>query len=157
MRLSQIDHVELQVPDRYEAARWYQVVLGLEICREYEFWAAAYGPLMISAGEGKTKLALFAGQPQGDAPPIGIRRIAFRIGGEDFLKFVQQLDALKGTVSVHRSEISNHEKSFSVYFADPYGNLLEVTTYEYEVARAQLDALKSKATPHGQTSPFDTK
>jgi catechol 2,3-dioxygenase-like lactoylglutathione lyase family enzyme len=45
----QLDHVELFVPDRYEAARWYQRVLGLEIVREYEEWAAdPRGPLMIS-------------------------------------------------------------------------------------------------------------
>jgi catechol-2,3-dioxygenase len=36
MRVTQIDHVELEVPDRYAAARWYQTVLGFEICREYE-------------------------------------------------------------------------------------------------------------------------
>ena len=34
-RALQIDHVELFVPDRYEAAGWYQRVLGLEILVEY--------------------------------------------------------------------------------------------------------------------------
>lgn len=29
-KVLQIDHVELFVPDRYEAARWYERVLGLE-------------------------------------------------------------------------------------------------------------------------------
>jgi catechol 2,3-dioxygenase-like lactoylglutathione lyase family enzyme len=146
MHVGQIDHVELEVPDRYEAARWYQTVLGFEICREYEFWAEpGHGPLMISTDDGKTKLALFDGQPQGAAPPAGIRRIAFRIAGENFLKFVEQLDALKAAGTVQRSEISDHEKSFSVYFADPYGTRLEVTTYEHEVVRTQLALLKSQA------------
>jgi catechol 2,3-dioxygenase-like lactoylglutathione lyase family enzyme len=145
MRVTQIDHVELEVPDRYEAARWYQAVLGFEICREYEFWAEpAYGPLMISADDGKTKLALFDGQPQGGANPSGIRRIAFRIAGENFLKFVGDLDALKETNGIRRSEISDHERSFSVYFTDPYGNRLEVTTYEYELVRAQLAFLQGR-------------
>jgi catechol-2,3-dioxygenase len=137
MRVTQIDHVELEVPDRYAAARWYQTVLGFEICPEYEFWAEAkYGPLMISTDGGKTKLALFAGQPQGATRPIGIRRVAFRIGGQDFVSLVEQLDALKGDEAVHRSEITDHEKSFSVYFSDPYGNRLEVTTYDHEVVEA---------------------
>ena len=145
MRVSQIDHVELEVPNRYEAARWYQIVLGFEICREYESWAEpAYGPLMISSDDGKTKLALFDGRSQGAAHPIGIRRIAFRIAGENFLKFVGDLDALKEIEKIRRSEISDHEKSFSVYFADPYGNRLEVTTYEHEVVRAQLELLKGR-------------
>jgi len=139
MRVTQIDHVELEVPDRYEAAVWYQSVLDFEICREYEFWAkSAPGPLMISTDEGKTKLALFEGRPQGAARPIGIRRIAFRIGGNDFLQFVKGLDASETTSSIQRSEISDHEKSFSVYFSDPWGNRLEVTTYDYEAVQANM-------------------
>jgi catechol-2,3-dioxygenase len=133
MRVTQIDHVELEVPDRYAAASWYQTVLGFEICREYESWAeATYGPLMISTDSGETKLALFEGQPQGLEHPVGIRRIAFRIGGDDFLRLIEELDALKGSDAVKRSEITDHGKSFSVYFSDPYGNRLEVTTYDYE-------------------------
>ena len=139
MRVTQIDHVELEVPDRYAAARWYQTVLGFEICREYEPWAeATRGPLMISTDGGETKLALFDGRPQGLERPIGIRRIAFRIGGDDFMKLIEELDALKGSDAVNRSEIADHEKSFSVYFSDPYGNQLEVTTYDYEAVRAKL-------------------
>jgi catechol-2,3-dioxygenase len=139
MRVTQIDHVELEVPDRYAAARWYHTVLGFEICREYEPWAkATRGPLMISTDGGHTKLALFEGQPQGSGRPIGIRRIAFRIGADDFIGLIEELDALKGGDAVKRSEITDHGKSFSVYFSDPYGNQLEVTTYEYEAVRVQL-------------------
>jgi catechol-2,3-dioxygenase len=136
MRVNQIDHVEVEVPDRLAAAHWYHAVLGFEICQEYEPWAKhERGPLMISTDGGKTKLALFEGQPQGAARPIGIRRIAFRIGGDDFLKLIEQLDALSGNDTVHRSEITDHDLSFSVYFSDPYGNSLEVTTYDYEAVR----------------------
>ena len=58
----QIDHVELFVPDRYEAARWYERVLGLRVVPEFEPWATGGGPLMISTDEGNTKLALFEGR-----------------------------------------------------------------------------------------------
>jgi catechol 2,3-dioxygenase-like lactoylglutathione lyase family enzyme len=139
MRITQIDHVELEVPDRYAAARWYRTVLGFEICREFEPWAeATRGPLMISTDGGETKLALFEGQPQGVERPIGIRRIAFRIGGDDFIRLIEELDTLKGDDAVDRSEIVDHGKSFSVYFNDPYGNRLEVTTYDYEAMRGKL-------------------
>jgi len=36
MPVNQIDHVEVEVPDRYEAARWYQTVLGFESLSELE-------------------------------------------------------------------------------------------------------------------------
>jgi hypothetical protein len=117
MRVTQIDHVELEVPDRY---------------------AATYGPLMISTDGGNTKLALFEGQPQGLERPIGIRRIALSIGGDDFVRLIEELDALKGGDAVKRSEIADHGKSFSVYFSDPYGNRLEVTTYDYEAVRGRM-------------------
>ena len=63
-RVSQIDHVEMFVPDRYAAAAWYQQVLGLNVLRDYEDWAKdPHGPLMISSDDGNTKLALFEGVP----------------------------------------------------------------------------------------------
>jgi len=146
MQVDQIDHVEIEVPNRYEAARWYQAVLGFEVCRQFEDWAEpGYGPLMISTDGGKTKLALFDGTPQGTDSPIGIRRVAFRVNGEPFFKFIEHLDAVAETHSVRRSEIFDHEKSFSVYLADPYGNRLEITTYEYNLVRNQLETRKSKA------------
>ncbi|MFQ5652872.1 MAG: VOC family protein, partial [bacterium] len=64
-QVEQVDHIELFVPDRYEAARWYESKLGLRIVSEFEHWAAnPRGPLMISTPRGKTKLALFEGRPQ---------------------------------------------------------------------------------------------
>jgi catechol 2,3-dioxygenase-like lactoylglutathione lyase family enzyme len=35
-RVLQIDHVELFVADRYEAAEWYRRILGLHIIPEFE-------------------------------------------------------------------------------------------------------------------------
>jgi catechol 2,3-dioxygenase-like lactoylglutathione lyase family enzyme len=65
--VDQIDHVELFVPDRYQAAEWYRRVLGLKVVAEYEHWASdPRGPLMISSDGGHTKLALFQGTPQGE-------------------------------------------------------------------------------------------
>src|SRR6266436_3877906 len=89
-RVQQIDHVEMFVPDRYEAARWYERVLGLQIIREYEFWAEEGGPLMIAAGT--TKLALFEGEPRGARPTAGFHRVAFSVDGASFVEFCRQLD-----------------------------------------------------------------
>ncbi len=35
-----IDHVELFVPDRYAAAKWYEEVLGLRLMPAFEEWAS---------------------------------------------------------------------------------------------------------------------
>ena len=34
--------------------------------------------------------------------------------------------------------IQDHEKAISVYFSDPFGNLLEVTTYDHAKVRKEL-------------------
>lgn len=143
IRVLQIDHVELFVPDRQEAARWYQRVLGLEIVAEYQLWAAdPGGPLMISSDGGSTKLALFAGEPQGPKPTSGFHLVAFRVTADGFIGFVQRLGDLK--LKDHRNRfvttdsVVDHDKAYSIYFTDPYGHRLEVTTYDCEAARTAL-------------------
>lgn len=142
-RVLQIDHVELFVPDRHEAADWYQRVLGLEVVREYQEWATDRGgPLMISSDSGSTKLALFEGQPQASKPTAGFHRVAFRVSAVDFIEFLRRLadlplkDHQDRRVTSH--SVVDHQKAYSVYFSDPYGHRLEVTTYEYEATRAAL-------------------
>jgi len=81
-RVVQIDHVEVFVPDRHEAATWYRRVLGCEILQEYAEWSEdPRGPLMISPDGGRTKLALFRGEPQGASPTAGFHLVAFRVTG----------------------------------------------------------------------------
>jgi catechol 2,3-dioxygenase-like lactoylglutathione lyase family enzyme len=87
-----IDHVELFVHDRYEAADWYRRALGLEIVGDVEDWAAAEGgPLMISSDGGNTMLALFEGEPRGSRATAGHHRVAFRVDGPIFLRFLKRL------------------------------------------------------------------
>jgi hypothetical protein len=38
-RVQQVDHIERYVPDQYGAAAWYEEALGIEIMKDYEFWA----------------------------------------------------------------------------------------------------------------------
>ena len=141
--VSQIDHVELFVPDRHEAAAWYKRTLGLEVVPEYRDWATdPRGPLMISSDGGQTKLALFEGQPQRARPTAGWHLVAFRVGAEAFIECVERLAEHQlvdhaGRTVTPRS-VADHEKAYSLYFCDPYGHHLEITTYEYEAARAAL-------------------
>jgi catechol 2,3-dioxygenase-like lactoylglutathione lyase family enzyme len=133
-QVDHIDHVALDVPNRYETAQWYEDVLGLTICDEYEMWAERGGPLVISSDGGHTMLALFEGSP-GERKP---RHIAFRTDGEGFLEFVNGLAEFSGVDAEGRADVVDHDLSFSVYFTDPAGYRLEVTTYEYDRVEAEL-------------------
>lgn len=141
-RVQQVDHIELYVPDQYEAARWYQQRLGMEIMRELEFWAEEGGPLMLSSDDGNTKLALFRGSPPGFNQITGFQRVAFRVSGAGFFQFLAGVKAhsvYSGTGEpVHTLSVIDHDLAYSVYFCDPYGNRYEVTTYEYEYVSGRL-------------------
>ena len=144
-KVLQIDHVELFVPDRYDAAKWYEHVLGLQIVREAESWAVGGGPLMISSDGGSTKLALFEGQPTPSAETAAFRRVAFRVTGDGFVQFLRRLPELQLLDSRGRhltaSAVVDHQMSHSIYFVDPYSHLLEVTTYDHNHVSAALKTL----------------
>ncbi len=135
-RVAQIDHVELFVPDRYEAAAWYERVLGLTVMHDYEDWAQdSGGPLMISSDHGSTKLALFVGDPRG-LDTAGFQLVAFRVPGADFIAFLRRLQHIpvfnaKGDRLTPAAAV-DHDKAYSIYFSDPYGHQLEITTYDYD-------------------------
>jgi catechol 2,3-dioxygenase-like lactoylglutathione lyase family enzyme len=137
----QIDHVELFVPDQYEAAKSYKTVFGLEILPQYEFWAPDGGPLMISADGGHTKLALFLGTPRGTRETAGHHRVAFRVDGPTFVDFVKRAKTMPlfdNQIQPRDAlEVFDHQKSFSVYFCDPWGNRYELTTYDYDSVSKQ--------------------
>ncbi len=142
-RVEQIDHVEFFVPKRREAAAWYQRAFGLDIVPEYEHWADnPGGPLMISSDGGGTKLALFRGAPQAERKTAGFHLVAFRVGADGFMDFLRRLPELDLEDSrgrrVTADLVSDHGKAFSIYFCDPYGHRLELTTYDHESVRAML-------------------
>lgn len=142
-QVQQIDHTEVFVPDRYEAAKWYEQTLGMTAVHEYEHWASgAEGPLMISSDGGKTMIALFVGEPLGRERERGIYRIAFRVDSAGFLQFLEHgpragVYNRKGE-KLEKLKVINHDKAWSVYFTDPWGNKLEVTSYEYDEIKKRL-------------------
>ena len=71
-KVQQIDHVEVFVPDRGAAAKWYSEVFGLEILGDFGDWAKAPGgPLMLSS-DGGSKLALSRAAIGHRWPPPGL-------------------------------------------------------------------------------------
>jgi hypothetical protein len=97
---------------------------------------------MISSDEGSTKLALFEGQPVPSPHTAAFRRVAFRVTAQGFSEFLHRLPELALTDSGHHavtaSSVIDHQQAYSIYFSDPYGHQLEVTTYDYEDTSAQL-------------------
>lgn len=141
-KVDQIDHVELFVPDRHEAARWYEETLGLAVLPDYAHWAEdPSGPLMIASEGGGTKLALFTGEPQGARATAGFHLVAFRVDGPGFRRFLEHVAShpVRGEAGeeVHSLVPKDHGMAFSVYFCDPWGHRLEVTTYDAEHVRSR--------------------
>ncbi len=143
IQVKQIDHVELTVPDRFEAAQWYEKILGLQVIDRCKGWADdPQGPLMIGTKEADTKLALFEGAPKGSKRNVGFHLVAFRVDGQEFLDLLDELSELSLTntngIVLSRNSVVDHELAFSIYFSDPWGNELEITTYAHEMVRQFL-------------------
>lgn len=137
MQVQRIDHVHIEVSDRETAADWYKKVLGLERHKQLQSWAEdPMGPLILQGGDGHPTLSLFARDCK---EPTRDSTIAFRVDGKGFLEFCESLDALKLKATsggvLTRTNVVDHEVSWSVYFLDLDQNRIEVTTYDYNQVR----------------------
>jgi len=125
MELEGIDHVAMGVRDIKRSAKWYIEVLGFE--RLYE---GAWGGVPTFVGKGNTGIALFPVSPDAKPAPtthrdIRILHLAFRANRENFLSAQRELKN-RGI----KFEFQDHEISHSIYFRDPDGHALEITTYD---------------------------
>ena len=119
-----IDHVALSVRDVELSARWYIDVLGFE-----HRWPGMWDGVPTFIGKGNTALALF---PSSDSDAANTRRrgpgmlhLAFRATRAAFLAAQQDLQGRGIPFS-----FADHEISHSIYFRDPDGHELEITTYQ---------------------------
>ena len=123
-RVEGIDHVALAVRDVARSVAWYQDVLGLE--RRY---ADVWGDFPAVVGVGTTSLAFFPARVPEPTPPgrdtLAVRHIAFRV---DRAAFDQARGGLQARGLALRFE--DHTAAHSLYFTDPDGHQLEITTYD---------------------------
>ncbi len=125
MQLEGIDHVAVGVRDVERSAKWYIEVLGFE--RLYE---DAWDGVPTFVGKGNTGIALFPASPDAKSTPsshrdLRIFHLAFRADRENFLAAQRELEKRE-----IKFEFQDHEISHSIYFHDPDGHVLEITTYE---------------------------
>jgi catechol 2,3-dioxygenase-like lactoylglutathione lyase family enzyme len=130
MDLEQLDHVALTVADVERSMRWYRDVLGFE--KRHDEWDTE--PAMMCIGS--TCVALFESKRAESPPPAGhdmvaLRHLAFRASREMFERAQVEL----GERGIEFS-FMDHETAHSIYFADPDGHRLEITTYELGTAAA---------------------
>lgn len=124
MQLEGIDHVALAVRNVERSVNWYIEVLGFE-----RLHPGMWNDIPTFIGKGNTAIALFpvrgGHQNTGRRDQIRMLHLAFRASRMNFLGAQEELK--------HRSlkfEFQDHEISHSIYFHDPDGHELEITTYE---------------------------
>jgi catechol 2,3-dioxygenase-like lactoylglutathione lyase family enzyme len=139
MDLEGIDHVALSVRAVERSAQWYMDVLGFER-RHQGMWDGI--PAFI--GKGTTSIALFpirsnetassakaaataAGSTSSARGGVRVLHLAFRANRKNFLAAQEELKQ-RGI----QFEFQDHEISHSIYFRDPDGHNLEITTYDLD-------------------------
>lgn len=130
IQLECLDHVALLVRDVECSVQWYREVLGLDRVHE-DVW----GSFPAVVGKGGTSLALFpVGTPNPNPPPdhdtLCVRHIAFRVDSTNFLIAQGELTRLGLAF-----DLQDHRIAHSIYFRDPDGHLLEITTYDLSSPR----------------------
>jgi catechol 2,3-dioxygenase-like lactoylglutathione lyase family enzyme len=121
IRVSALDHVAIPVTDMNRSIEWYQRVLGLS--RRYEKeWGT--DPAFLCAGE--SCIALLKNGKNALAPCTPtVRHFCFRLDRPSFEEAVHTLREM----GIPFSE-DDHQISLSLYFQDPDGHWIELTTYE---------------------------
>jgi len=136
LNLQAIDHAALSVRDVERSAQWYVDVLGFE--RQHgEVW----GNYPVFVGKNDAAIALFpirdkkasppsdgaaeAASSSSSLPPVRILHLAFRADRKGFVQAQKELKTRGIDFEFH-----DHKISHSIYFNDPDGHELEITTYE---------------------------
>jgi catechol 2,3-dioxygenase-like lactoylglutathione lyase family enzyme len=120
-----IDHIALAVKDVERSVAWYKEVLGLE--RRHE---DAWGNYPAMVGIGTTSIALFPVEGAEPKPSprrdvLAMRHFAFRTDRANFDRARRELSDRGLSL-----EAQHHGISESIYFHDPDGHEVEITTYE---------------------------
>lgn len=124
-----LDHVAISVHDLNRSVEFYTKVLGLKLSsREYQKPGIEF---FLDCGS--SLIGLMQGDPAQGLHPladggIGANHVSFRVHTRDFDAAVESLKAHDVKITF----MKKREKSWSVYFCDPDGNKLEITSWPDE-------------------------
>lgn len=122
MRLEQIDHVALRCVSPEATKTWYVKTLGFE-----HVFPNQWGGIPIFLRLGSTSIALFPSRGQDQqVRPFPVSHLALRAA--TYADFERAQDELR--IRGISFEFQNHQISHSIYFSDPDGFQLEITTYD---------------------------
>lgn len=140
IKVSALDHVHLYGKDPQAAAEWYGRVLGLQVHPS----SARREPsrmVYLATARGQYCATFFKGSPPSD----GDHTTAFRVPGSAFIAFAQALpdpEILgRDGQPLEPCSADDHGLAWSLYFQDPDGNHLELTTYDHQRVRDWFAAL----------------
>jgi len=92
-------------------------------------WATERGPLTVQDNGGSIHLALFQRTNyEGDST------IAFGVSGGEFIKWKIHLEDVGLEL-----RLTDHKLMYSLYFSDPWNNLLEITTNDRDFVLNELE------------------
>lgn len=128
-QLEKVDHLHVYAQDKIVAQRWYEEILGFRKLEKYKVWADEGGPIVVGTPNSEIELAIFA-RDGFQASSI----IAFGVRGQAFLAWKTYLEQKELLAAC-----KDHGLTWSLYFNDPDGNGLEITTHDYDYIQEYLD------------------
>ncbi len=138
LRLTGWDHIALVVPDLVEAERWYVDTLGAEVVARYNWGGDTSHPVgpHEDLRVGSDVVSLFLGDPSSTKPRL--IHYAFNCRDIDELSTWKAHLESKG-VAIRGPMAHPGFGAVSIYFADPWDDRLEITTWlaDFETAKAE--------------------
>ena len=124
-KIEALDHVALSVRDVERSAQWYAEVLDFKRLHKDK-----WNGIPVFVGNRDAAIALFpaseeVGSASDDRAAVRTLHFAFRADRENFLRAQDELK--KRAIAF---DFQDHEISHSIYFRDPDGHQIEITTYE---------------------------
>lgn len=142
LKLTGWDHIAFSVPNLVEAEKWYVEVLGAEVISRYNWGGDTAHPVPPHEDIrlGAHVVSLFLGEPLEAAPPPRLFHYAWNC------RSMEELDTWRAHLGSHNVPMRGPMAhpgfgAVSLYFNDPWGTRLEITTWLADYETAEKEAL----------------